>query len=115
MRDELVRLGVPAARIIVETRSSNTREEALVVTPMLRSRGIEHMVLVTSDSHMRRALGVFRAEGWRAVPAIAPDPGFNASWEDWLVPSGNGLELSRQISRELLGLPYFWLRGWWRY
>lgn len=114
MRDELVRLGIPADRIIVETQSSNTREEAMVVTPMLKSRGIEHMVLVTSDSHMRRALGIFRVAGWQAVPAIAPDPNFGASWGFWLTPSGAGLELSRQISRELLGLPYYWARGWWK-
>lgn len=115
MRDELVRLGVPAERIVVETGSSNTHDEAVIVTPILRSRGIERMVLVTSDSHMRRALGTFRAEGWRAVPAIAPDPNFSASWSNWLIPSGHGLELSRQISRELMGLPYYWLRGWWRW
>ncbi len=114
MRDELVRLGIPAERIIVETGSSNTHDEAVIVTPILRSRGIERMVLVTSDTHMRRAIGTFRAEGWRAVPAIAPDPNFSAPWGDWLIPSGHGLEFSRQVSRELMGLPYYWLRSWLR-
>lgn len=115
MRDELVRLGIPDSRIIVETQSSNTHDEAIVVTPMLRSRGIEHMVLVTSDSHMLRALGTFRTQGWNAVPAIAPDPKFAGTWSEWLVPSADGLELSRQVSRELLGLPYYVVRGWWRW
>ena len=115
MRNELVRLGIPDSRIIVEIESRNTREEAMIVTPLLRARGIERMVLVTSDSHMRRALGIFRVYGWDAVPAIAPDPGFGGSWSNWLIPSGAGLEFSRQISRELLGLPYYWARGWWRY
>lgn len=115
MRDELVRLGIPESRIIVEVESSNTREEARVVTPILRERGIQQMVLVTSDSHMRRALGIFRVYGWNAVPAIAPDPNFRSSWGDWLIPSGAGLEFSRQVSREMLGIPYYWLRGWWRF
>jgi uncharacterized SAM-binding protein YcdF (DUF218 family) len=115
MRTELVRLGVPESRIIIEIESRNTRDEATIVTPMLRDRGIERMVLVTSDSHMRRALGVFRAYGWNAVPAIAPDPGFSETWPDWLIPSYSGLEFSRQVSREIIGLPYYWARGWWRW
>ena len=114
MRNELLRLGIPESRIIVETESRNTRDEAAIVTPLLRARRIEHMVLVTSDSHMRRALGIFRTFGWNPVPAIAPDPGFKGSWWSWIAPSGAGLEFSRQISRELIGLPYYWARGWWR-
>jgi uncharacterized SAM-binding protein YcdF (DUF218 family) len=115
MRNELVRLGVPESRIIVEDRSRNTREEAMIVTPLLRKQGIDHVILVTSDSHMRRALGIFRTYGWNPVPAIAPDPGFQDPWADWLIPSGQGLEFSRQVCRELLGLPYYWARGWWRW
>jgi uncharacterized SAM-binding protein YcdF (DUF218 family) len=114
MRLELIRLGVPDSRIIVEDESRNTREEAMLVTPILRARGIDHVVLVTSDSHMRRALGIFRTYGWNPVPAIAPDPGFSKRWANWLVPSLAGLEFSRQVSRELIGLPYYWARGWWR-
>ncbi|MCC7417054.1 MAG: YdcF family protein [Acidobacteria bacterium] len=114
MKSELVRLGVPEARILVEAESASTHEEAAIVTPMLRARGIDRLVLVTSDTHMRRALGAFRAYGWDPVPAIAPDPEFAGSWGNWLIPSEEGLELSRQVARELLGLPYYWARGWWR-
>jgi uncharacterized SAM-binding protein YcdF (DUF218 family) len=114
MRDELVRLGVPDSRIIVETASRDTHDEAVIIAPMLRARGIEYLVLVTSQSHMRRSLAVFRAQGWPAVPAIAPDPDFSASWRDWLLPSANGLDLSHQIVHELIGLPYYWIRGWER-
>jgi uncharacterized SAM-binding protein YcdF (DUF218 family) len=115
MRDELVRLGIPESRIIVEIESVNTRDEARVVTPILRERGIKQIILVTSDSHMRRALGLFRAFGWNAMPAITPDPHFRSHWSGWLIPSGTGLEFSRQVSRELIGLPYYWARGWWRF
>jgi hypothetical protein len=81
---------------------------------LLRARGIEDLVLVTSQTHMRRSLAVFRAQGWPAVPAIAPDPDFSASWRDWLLPTANGLDLSHQIVHELIGLPYYWIRGWER-
>jgi len=112
MRDELVRLGIPDSRIIVETASRDTHDEAVIIAPMLRERGIEHLVLVTSQTHMRRSLAVFRAQGWSAVPAIAPDPAFAAGWRAWLLPSTEGLDLSHQVMHELLGLPYYWVRGW---
>ena len=115
MHDELVRLGVPDSRIIVETTSRDTHDEAVIVAPMLRTHGIEHVVLVTSETHMRRSLAVFRAEGWDAIPAIAPDPEFAADWPGWLVPSTKGLDLSHQVAHELLGLPYYWIRGWERW
>jgi uncharacterized SAM-binding protein YcdF (DUF218 family) len=112
IRDELVRLGVPASRILVETMSHDTHDEAVIIAPMLRERGVEHVVLVTSETHMRRSLAVFRAQGWDAVPAIAPDPGPGGTWGAWLLPSANGLDLSHQVMHEILGLPYYWLRGW---
>lgn len=115
MREELVRMGVPEDRILVETRSLTTHDEAVIVAPMLRSLGVAHVVLVTSDAHMRRSLGAFRTQGWSAVPAIAPDPGLAGTWFEWVVPSGEGLVSSSVVVHELLGLPYYWLRGWWRF
>ncbi|HWF83283.1 MAG TPA: YdcF family protein [Vicinamibacterales bacterium] len=112
MHDELVRLGVPDSRIMVETASHDTHDEAVIVAPMLRAQGIEHVVLVTSETHMRRSIAVFRAQGWNAVPAIAPDPARDSAWSAWLVPSSKGLDLSHQVMHELIGVPYYWVRGW---
>jgi uncharacterized SAM-binding protein YcdF (DUF218 family) len=114
IHDELVRLGIPDAQIIVDIASHDTHDSAVVIQPILRTRGIEHVVLVTSDTHMRRSLGAFRAQGWNAVPAIAPDPNLDREWYDRLLPSRYGLDLSLQVTHEVLGLPYYWLRGWWR-
>lgn len=114
MRVELMRLGVPDARIVVDTTSRDTHDEAVRIASMLRSRGVEHLVLVTSDTHMRRALGAFRAQGWNAVTAIAPDPNRPDHVAGWLVPSAGGLSFSQEVAHELLGLSYYWLRGWWR-
>jgi uncharacterized SAM-binding protein YcdF (DUF218 family) len=114
MRDELVRLGVPQERILLESASRNTYDEAVLLAPMLRSLGIQQLVLVTSDTHMRRSLGAFRAVGLNAVPAIAPDPRLPTRWFWWIVPTGDGLESSGEVIHELLGIPYYWLRGRWR-
>ena len=114
MRDELVRLGVPSGRIVVESLSRSTRENVALAMPILKSLGIQHVVVVTSDTHMRRSLGVFRALGLSAIPAMAPNPELPIRWFWWLLPTEGGLELSHEVARELGGIPYYWLRGWWR-
>lgn len=114
MRDELVRLGVPRERILLESTSRNTYENAVLVAPMLRSLAVQQLVLVTSDTHMRRSLGTFRAVGLNVVPAIAPDPRLPVRWFWWVLPTAEGLELSGDVAHELLGIPFYWLRGRWR-
>jgi uncharacterized SAM-binding protein YcdF (DUF218 family) len=113
MRDELIGLGVPSAHIVVESRSRNTHENATYVAPLLRSLAIERVVLVTSETHMRRSLGAFRAVGVNAIPAVARGPEWPFRWYEWL-PSADGLERSGAVAHELGGIPYYWLRGWWR-
>lgn len=114
MRDELVRLGVPRERILLESTSRNTYENAVFVAPMVRSLAVQQLVLVTSDTHMRRSLGAFRAVGLNAVPAVAPDPRLPVRWFWWMLPTDGGLELSGDVTHELLGIPFYWLRGRWR-
>ncbi len=114
MRAMLIELGVPPSRIVVETASRDTHDEAVIVGPMLRSRAIQTVVIVTSDVHMRRSIGTFRAAGIDAVPAIAPDPHARAPWWEWTFPSTPGLDHSARVVHEIIGLPYYWARGWWR-
>lgn len=112
MRDALVLLGVPPSRILVEDRSRNTREEALQIGPMLASLQPERVVLVTSDIHMWRSLGAFRAAGIDAVPAIARDPFFRFGWRFWAIPKNDGLTFSGAVAHEVVGLAYYAVRGW---
>ena len=113
MRDELVRMGVPADRIVLEPRSRSTRENAAFVAPILTSLAIDRVVLVTSDTHMRRSLGAFRAVGIHAVPAIARGGDPPSRWYEWL-PTTVGLAWSGRVVHEAGGIVYYWLRGWWR-
>jgi uncharacterized SAM-binding protein YcdF (DUF218 family) len=114
MRDRLVQFGVPADRIVVESQSRNTRDEAVIIAPMLRQMNADHLVLVTSAVHMRRALGAFRAVGWDGVPAVAPDAHYFDPWFHFVLPTSHGLSFSGDVAHELIGLPYYWIRGWWR-
>jgi uncharacterized SAM-binding protein YcdF (DUF218 family) len=115
MREAMIQLGVPASRILVETVARNTREEAVVVARMLRPLAASHVVLVTTDSHMRRSLGAFRVAGVDAVPAIARPPQKPVAWGFRLLPSQPGMEQAAAVMHEILGIGYYALRGWYRF
>ena len=109
----LVQLGVPADRVVVSTSAHDTHTEALTVARLLPSLRVEHVVLVTSHVHMRRAVGAFRAAGIKVIPAPSRDQdGEMQSWRMRLLPSDAGLQESADVAHELAGLVYYWLKGW---
>jgi uncharacterized SAM-binding protein YcdF (DUF218 family) len=115
MRDELVRLGVPANRILVEERSRNTYDHGVYVPRLLGPLGIERYVLVTSGTHMRRAVAVFTARGVKVVPSLAAnrsDPVPGTSPLRAFLPSAGGLEVTELVFHDLIGIAYYWARGW---
>ena len=114
MKDELLQLGVPAAQILLEARSLTTHDEAVLVAPMLRDLHPDRVVVVTSEIHMWRALGAFRASGVEATPAIARDPYLPFNGSEWLLPTAQGLKLTRGVVHEAVGVGYYFARGWWR-
>ena len=113
MRDELIRIGIPPARIVAEPDSRTTHEQAVIVAPLLRRLGAERVVLVTSDVHMRRSIGAFRAYGVDVIPAIAPATHAGDPLRDRLLPSEPGLWRSQEVSHEVFGIFYYVARGWW--
>jgi uncharacterized SAM-binding protein YcdF (DUF218 family) len=114
MRQGLVQLGVPESKILLESESLTTHDEAVLIAPMLRSLGVTRSVLVTSDVHMRRSIGTFRAAGISVVPAIAPNPMKPEAIWQWLIPTERGFYLSESLLHEALGIPYYGVRGWWK-
>ena len=65
MRRHAEFLGVPSTRIlIVKQNGDSTKEEADVVVPILKRRGLKDVILVTSNYHTARAKRIFeRAAG----------------------------------------------------
>jgi uncharacterized SAM-binding protein YcdF (DUF218 family) len=111
MRDLLLRLGVPPDRILLEDRSRDTHQEAVLIPPILAAHQIHQFVLVTSPIHMRRAMGAFRATGMHPVPAISTSLyGSDESWN--MAPSGEGIQFGAAVMHEYVGWLYYWVRGW---
>jgi uncharacterized SAM-binding protein YcdF (DUF218 family) len=66
MRRLAIRLGVPEEAIVVDDRARTTYENALEVKRVL---GQGSILLVTSASHMPRAAGLFRKQGFTVTTA----------------------------------------------
>lgn len=61
-------LGLPPDRVVFEGASRTTRENAVDTAALVDPQADERWVLVTSASHMPRAVGVFRHAGWAVLP-----------------------------------------------
>jgi lysophospholipase L1-like esterase len=96
-----VELGVPGDRIVTETVSRSTHENATLSAPLLRSRGVRRVRLVTDRLHMSRAAGVFAREGFAIERSGVPV--YNGHPDNTSMLAG-GL-------REYAALAYYRLRG----
>ena len=115
MAEALESLGVPKERILVEAESGTTRHEALLIKEMLAAHPVDQVVLVTSQFHMRRSVGVFKAVGIEVVPAIVREPQWFDTWWEELIPTDKGLQESAMAAHELAGLVVYAARGWYRF
>ena len=114
LRDAMIAVGVPATAIVQESASQTTRDQARLVAPVLRAHNAGRFVLVTSPTHMRRALAVFRAEGLDPVPSVAPLRSEHLKPPPLLLPSADALWLSDQVVYEYGATAYYWWSGWLR-
>jgi uncharacterized SAM-binding protein YcdF (DUF218 family) len=110
-RDAIVKLGVPATRVLLEDRGVTTREEAELIKPMLMARHIDHIVLVTAVTHMTRALAAFRAVGIDAVPSASGSAmRSDSAFSFW--PERRALLASDDAVYGYVSELYYRLRGW---
>jgi uncharacterized SAM-binding protein YcdF (DUF218 family) len=108
--EQLVLLGVPPDRIVIEARSGNTYQHAERLDPLLRQHGVHRFLLVTSPTHIRRATRTFEARGLQPVPAPGQMRSSDETGDWW--PSLQHLRVSQQAIYDYLGLAYYWGRGW---
>jgi uncharacterized SAM-binding protein YcdF (DUF218 family) len=113
MASSLIELGVSADHILIEGESGNTRDQAINLPPLLARYQVDHFVLVTSATHIRRADLSFRAEATGYLTSIAPSMSDTEPALGWSpLPNAEALDTSRDVFREVVGLLYYFLRGW---
>lgn len=62
------RMGFGNGRILYESDSRNTHENAVFTRELVKPAPGETWILVTSAAHMPRSVGCFRRAGWSVVP-----------------------------------------------
>jgi uncharacterized SAM-binding protein YcdF (DUF218 family) len=118
----LVRMGVPARDIILESESLNTRDNAVNVQPILQAQNFKTILLVTSALHMPRSMAIFKNLGIKAIAAPTdyrvsrleldqPTVGAESAILS-LIPDDGALNLTTQAIKEYIGILVYRLRGW---
>lgn len=105
IRDYMSSQGVPADKILIETQSRNTRENALYARPFLDALPGKK-VLLTSDYHMYRAQHAFARAGIQTEAAPIPDVyklslRLESRWSAFL-----------ELCEEFVKIGYYRARGW---
>ncbi len=95
--------------IWAEAGSSNTFENALLTSDLLRTRGLEKILLVTHGWHMPRAARAFRHFGIDVIPAGTGYTHLGPFTAQLLLPSAKGLQKSTWAIHEILGRIWYWL------
>jgi uncharacterized SAM-binding protein YcdF (DUF218 family) len=109
---KISQLGLQPGRIIFETKSLNTYENAVFSKPLMQPMPGETWLLVTSAWHMPRSVGIFRQQGWNVV--AYPVDFRTAGWQDatrGFSSVSEGLRRSEVAVREYIGLAIYWLSG----
>lgn len=108
----LVQLGLPAERIEMEEKSRTTAENARYSLEALKPKPGERWLLVTSASHMPRAVGTFRAVGFDVIPYPVDYRTYGLSAVTIFPESvAEGFELVDTATHEWIGLIGYWLTG----
>lgn len=114
MKKFAVRLGVPENAILLDDQSRTTYENAVGTKRVL---GQGSILLVTSASHMPRAAGLFRKQGFAVTPApctyhVREWPGFwsNLDLLDF-IPSLDALDEFTNALTEAVGSTTYWAMG----
>ncbi|MES1204441.1 MAG: ElyC/SanA/YdcF family protein [Pseudomonadota bacterium] len=104
MAQAALSLGVRRADMVLETRTDDTEDEARLIRGIV---GDDRFVLVTSSTHMRRAMRLFENRGMKPIAAPADAAAGGTSW----LPSGGSLVVAEQADHEYVGMLWAWLRG----
>jgi uncharacterized SAM-binding protein YcdF (DUF218 family) len=105
-----VALGFPREELVLEKRTFDTADEARLIAPMV---GNDPFILVSSASHLPRAVALFRKQGKEALPSptdysVIDSPGVPL---DAFFPSATGVSKLERAFHEYLGRIWSRFRG----
>lgn len=110
MKRAAMELGVAENEIILESQSRDTIEEVLVLKSIVKE---DPFILITSASHMPRAMAMFKKAGFKPIPAPVnhevKHTQFHGSGS--FFPTASNIEKAETAIHEYLGIIWGKLRG----
>ncbi|MDC1222214.1 YdcF family protein [Salibacteraceae bacterium] len=108
-------IGIPMRKVLIESESRNTRENAIETKKLLEAEGLskEPILLITSGYHMPRAIACFEKQGLKVVPYCA-ESYRNESGVDLssFIPNPLILAHWNVLMHEWLGYASYWAMGY---
>jgi uncharacterized SAM-binding protein YcdF (DUF218 family) len=104
------RMGTDMSRVLFESQSRDTYENATFSLRVPTVDATQPWLLITSASHMPRALATFQKAGWNVTPyPVNYYSLYNTQW--WSYSLFRGFEAWRLVIYEYLGLAVYRLTG----
>lgn len=101
-----VDLGFNPGRIMLSDKALDTHDEAMHIRALA---GSDAFVLVTSASHMLRAVKLFENQGLKPIPAPT---GYQSKGEpEYFLPRADNIKTCHMAVHEYLGLAWSFVRG----
>ncbi len=103
-------LGVPERDIILESKSKDTKDEAILIKPIV---GNKPFVLVTAASHIPRSMALFQKLGMNPIPSPIGHGVKNRQGlsHNSFFPSPGNIKKAELAIHEYLGMTWSKLRG----
>lgn len=114
-REYLIRFGVDSSRILIDSKSKNTYENAVETEKILiKEGGMRKVLLITSAFHIPRAVKTFQKAGISVVPfgvqfISNPKRGYNVA--DFVIPSSEALYHFDALMKEWVGYMVYRITG----
>ncbi len=116
MSDFLAEFGVPPGKIITESESRNTRQNAVNTKAIMDSLNVQTIALVTSSLHMRRSVAVFEKLGYDVLPVgsrLFRIPKKRERFDPFILfPKVENLSVSTQAIYEYFAIILYKVLGW---
>lgn len=123
MAEIMTTFGIPEENIWLQPNSRNTHEDALFCAEILRERGIDRVLLVTSAQHMPRSVALFEKQGLEVIPLPTDYTVTERTWQELtqptlqgllvtLVPNVGNISMTTSALKEYIGTWMYGLQGW---
>ena len=108
MQEQALSLGVPRNAILLEEKSTSTKENAIFTKDILKRHGYTSLILVTSAYHSKRANKIFKKIMGNEIKVLsAPSEESGFRFEDWWKRERD----RKAVLIEFFKFCWFWIFG----